>query len=195
MSRRLQAAPARRLPQPPWRRRPGALKLPRCWCWCWPESTGKARTARRRRPPRCAAPGTPRPGRGGGAWWQPAGVLLPRSTPTRRTGASRRAPGRGAGSRAAPILHQAPRPYHSPQTLASDPGLLLIPAAFAARPPEERAPAPLVPNCEEREENYYEDQHKTHPDTSWRGNCSEEASSLRGATTQSGRPAQTRRRS
>jgi hypothetical protein len=56
--------------------------------------------------------------------------------------------------------------------LASDPGFLLIPAAFAAPPPwGERAralPAPCdVPDRQEHH-NDHDNQLNTHPDTSWR---------------------------
>ena len=84
-----------------------------------------------------------------------------RSTAGGQTASSRR-PGGAAGSASRRAIC-----ISRPADLAGDTGLLAIPAAFAA-PPEQGAPAHLVPAREEHQNNDHANQRNTHPCTSWR---------------------------
>ena len=114
-----------------------------------------------------------------------------RSTASGGTARSWR-PGSAARSASSRAICMAP-----PVGLASDPGFLLIPAAFAAPPPwGERARTHLAqcgdPDRQEQH-NDHENQLNTHPDTSWCAELLRRGVGLRGATIQRGRPARTRR--
>ena len=76
------------------------------------------------------------------------------------------------GTVLAPRQHTRPRivpghPHFTARRPCQRHGTLAVPAALAA-PPEQRAPAHLVPDREEHENNDHANQRNAHPGTSWR---------------------------